>query len=202
MKRILLFIAAGLMMTITAQANEIDLKESNDFKITDSRYRSAQPVLFTYNNVDYAIFPNGKIEFKLPNRNARSTNRRGVNRRYSLNSVSNYSTYRRNYVRYNRSGQAVKIGDTRIYYNSRGDVARVGKLNVAYRNGVLRKVGGLEVQYNRRGKIIAARGHVLVRNNYGRGHDCNDHNFGHFHDQEDDNQDWDNGIYFKRNSKK
>lgn len=202
MKRILLFIAAGLMMTITAQGTEISLNESNDFKITDGRYRSVQPVLFTYNNVDYAIFPNGKIEFELPNRNARSSSRRVVNRRYSVNSVSNYSTYGRNFVRYNRRGQAVKIGSTRIYYNSRGDVARVGNLNVAYRNGVLSKVGGLEVQYNRRGQITAARGHVLVKNNYGRGHDCNDHNFGHFHGEEDDHQDWDNGIYFKRNSKK
>jgi len=159
MKRILLFIAAGLMMTITAQGTEIDLKESNDFKITDSRYK-LQPVLFTYNNVDYAIYANGNIKFELPKRNVRSSNRRGVNRRYNLNSVSNYSTYDKNFVRYNRQGQAVKIGNTRIYYNSKGDVTRVGNIKIAYRNGVLRKVGGLKVQYNRRGQIISSRGHV------------------------------------------
>jgi hypothetical protein len=199
MKRMLLFIAVGLLMTITAQANEICLDESNDFKITNNRYRNVQPVLFTYNNIDYAIFPNGRIEFELPNQNVRSSyNRRGVGRRYQLNAVSYDNNRRRNFVRYNRRGQVSKIGNTRISYNGRGNVARVGALDVLYRNGLVSKVGGLQVLYNRRGQITAARGHVLVRNFYGHGHDCNDHDFGHFGNGNDDNQDWDNGIYFKR----
>jgi hypothetical protein len=203
MKGILLFIAAGLLITITAQANEICETESNDFKINEARYRNAQPVLFTYNNIDYAIFPNGKIEFELPYRNSRSSiNRRGV-RRCPATFDTIYHTSNRNYnrrtIRYNRYGQVSQIGPTHISYNRRNIVSRVGGLDILYRNGVVRKVGGLKVLYNRRGQIVAARGHVLARNFYGHGHHCNDHNFGVFNEYDNDvNQGWDNGIYFKR----
>jgi hypothetical protein len=201
MKRILLFIAAGLMMTITAQANEISLKQTNDFD-NNPRYRTIQPVLFTYNQVDYALFPNGEIEFELAMRRSRSTlNRRSSIRSQNTYNTSNRSSFDRRFVRYNRRGQVTKIGSTRVFYNSLGQVAKVGNLNVHYRNRVLNSVGGLQVLYNRRGEITAARGHVLVRNHYDQGHDCNDHNFGHFDtDDQDDHQDWDNGIYFKRKS--
>lgn len=202
MKRMLLFIAAGLMMMTTAQANEIDLKESNDFKINSTLYRNAQPVLFTYNNVDYAIFPDGRIEFEMPQRNVRSSHyRRSSTRRYNTYSTSILNN-RRQFVRYNRKGQVVKIGNTRLFYNRLGMIKKVGNLDVGYAYGVLNRVGGLEVLYNRRGRMIAARGHVQVRNFYGHGHDCNEHNFGHFSDEEDDHQDWDNGIYFKRKATK
>ena len=196
----LLFIAAGLMMTMTAQANEISLKQTNDFNNNNGRYRNVQPVLFTYNQVDYAIFPNGKIEFELPEYRSRSTvNRRSSIRSHSAYHDSNSSRVDRRFVRYNRRGQVTKIGNTRVFYNSRGKVAKVGNLRVQYRNNVLNSVGGLQVLYNRREQITAARGHVLVRNHYGRGHDCNDHNFGHFDtDAHGDHQDWDSGIYFKR----
>jgi hypothetical protein len=201
MKRILLFIAAGLMMTITAQAKEISLKQTNDFD-NNGRYRTMQPVLFTYNQVDYALFPNGEIEFELPMRRSRSTlNRRSSIRSQNIYTASNRSSFDRGFVRYNRRGQVTKIGTTRVFYNHLGQVAKVGNLNVHYRNRVLNSVGGLQVLYNRRGEITAARGHVLVRSYYGRGHDCNDHNFGHFDtDDQDDHQNWDNGIYFKRKS--
>ncbi|AGC77436.1 hypothetical protein LX97_01733 [Nonlabens dokdonensis] len=199
MKRMLLFIATSLMMITTAQANEIDLKESNDFKMNQTIYRNVQPVLFTYNNVDYAIFPDGRIEFEVPQGNTRSNYyRRSTSRRYTTYSTSLLNN-RRQFVRYNRRGQVVKIGNTRLFYNRLGAIQKVGTLNVGYAYGVVNRVGGLEVLYNRRGRLIAARGHVLVRNFYGHGHDCNDHNFGEFID---DHQDWDDGIYFKRKATK
>jgi hypothetical protein len=200
MKRMLLCIAVVMMIMTTAQASEIGLEENNDFPPRSNRYRNVQPVLFTYNHVDYAIFPNGKVEFELPQRAAVRNNRQ-VTRRYDVYRRSNRN-YRSSFVRYNRYGQVTKIGNTRISYNSRGNVARIGTLNVSYRYGALSNVGGLQVLYNRRGQITAARGHVLVRNFYGHGHDCSDHDFGHFNNgHDDDHQDWDDGVYFERKAK-
>ncbi|WP_124979823.1 hypothetical protein [Nonlabens xiamenensis] len=201
MKKMLLFIAVGLMTMTTAQAAENHLNETNDFPPRNHRYRNVQPVLFTYNNVDYAIFPDGRVDFELPNHRW-NNQRSSVNRRYHVNR-SNIRNRQNGLVRYNHIGQVVKIGPTRIFYNGRGNVAKIGRLKVNYRRGVLSGVGGLKVLYNRRGQITAARGHVLVRDFYGHGHDCNDHDFGHFHNDQqfDDRQDWDNGVYFKRKIK-
>jgi len=144
MKTRLLFTAVSvfLMMT-TAQATEDVQSHNNEenFKGIMTGYRNAQPVLFQFNGVDYAVFPDG----------------------------------------------------TRISYFPNGQVARVGRLRMDYQgfNAVLRQVGGLEVRYNRRGQLIAARGCV---NN--REVDCRFQEFGTFQDADQDA--WDDGIFFKR----
>lgn len=53
--------AAGLMMMTTAQANEVLVNQDN-LQGELTRYRNAQPVLFALNNVDYAVFPDGRVE--------------------------------------------------------------------------------------------------------------------------------------------
>lgn len=189
MKNMLLWIAMGVLALPAAQASEISLDQNNDFIITNSRRAGTQPILFAYNNVNYALFPDGRLDFETPVNNA--FNRRSNFRRYRGNSS------RWNNIRYNRYGQVVQVGTTRIFYNNNGLVARIGQLDVDYYRGLVSRLGGLEVRYNNRGRLIAARGHVLVRNHYGWGHDCSTHDFGDFneHDHQDD---WDDGIFFKR----
>jgi len=63
MKKFLLFIAAGLMMT-TAQA--INQTTDGPIKGYSKRYNKVQPVLFTYDNIDFAMYPDGQLEFELP----------------------------------------------------------------------------------------------------------------------------------------
>jgi len=132
MKTRLLFTAVSvfLMMT-TAQATEDVQSHNNEenFKGIMTGYRNAQPVLFQFNGVDYAVFPDGSLQYELPQRMI--TRQRGN--------------------RWNR----------------------------------------LEVRYNRRGQLIAARGCV---NN--REVDCRFQEFGTFQDADQDA--WDDGIFFKR----
>lgn len=184
----ILFIAAGLMMMTTAQANEV-LASQDNLKGELTRYRNAQPVLFALNGIDFAVFPDGRVEFELP-RTVQTYGNRSSNRRYDRNRRS-YNRSRAA-VRYNRKGQVTKIGTTRISYFASGQVARIGHLNMDYthRSGVLNQVGGLQVRYNRNGRLIAARGQVNLRDRLSHNQD-----FGHF---PDDNSDWDDGVFFKR----
>jgi hypothetical protein len=192
MKNILLWIAMVVLTLPVAQASEISLDEKSDFTIFHSLRGGVQPVLFAYNNVNFALFPDGRLDFEAPNR-------RAVNRRANYRNTR-FNSFRNNNIRYNRNGQLVKIGNTRVFYNRLGNVIQIGQLDVDYFNGMLYRVGGLEVQYNRRGRLIAARGHVLERFHYGRGHDCDTHDFGDWRSNNYQNQDdWDDGIFFKRN---
>lgn len=194
MKKMILFIAASLMIMTTAQASEI-LETQDNLKGELTRYRNAQPVLFALNGIDYAIFPDGHVEFELPRnfRNYGNRNNRGNNRRYDINRRTS-SRNNRGLVRYNRRGQVTRIGDTRISYFGSGQVARIGHLNMDYtrRGGVLNQVGGLEVRYNRRGQLVAARGQINFRDRLTHNQD-----FGHF---DDDSRDWNDGVFFKRNN--
>ncbi|GAK93226.1 hypothetical protein JCM19298_1945 [Nonlabens ulvanivorans] len=191
MKKMILLMAAGLMMMTTAQANEVLVNQDN-LQGELTRYRNAQPVLFALNNVDYAVFPDGRVEFELPNTRQSYGNSNNY-RRYDTNRRSSNRSSNRNFVSYNRKGQVTKIGNTRISYFASGQVARIGHLNMDYtrRGGVLNQVGGLEVRYNRNGKLIAARGQVNLRERLTHNQD-----FGHFPD--DNHDDWDDGVFFKR----
>ncbi|WP_146126728.1 hypothetical protein [Nonlabens agnitus] len=189
MKKILLFMAACLMLT-TAQAMDTS---SSDGLIEgySKRYKKVQPVLFTHNFIDFALYPDGRLEFNIPRySNATICIRPAMNRRRSVG-VSQGN------VRYNRLGQLTLINNTRVSYNRDGTVARIGRLDVDYYRGILDRVGGLEVRYDKKGRLIAARGHVDVYADLGRRHDCASHNFGHFDDGYARN-DWDDGVYFKR----
>lgn len=193
MKKMLLFIAAGLMMMTTAQAIEI-FETQDHLRGEFTRYRNAQPVLFALNGIDFAVFPDGHVEFEIPHNVRVNRNRGNNNRRYELNRRSSIRN-NRGFVRYNRRGQVTRIGQTRISYFPSGQVARIGHINMDYtrRGAVLNQVGGLEVRYNRNGRLVAARGQVNLRDRLTHNQD-----FGHFNDN---NQgDWDDGIFFKRNT--
>lgn len=190
MKKRLLFIAVSvILMMTTAQASEVTSDvTTNDLKGYFNPYRNAQPVLFQLNGIDYAIFPDGSLQYELPERSFARNNR--------LNRRSNFYTRfnnRRGFVRHNRLGQVTRIGNTRISYFPNGQVARIGHLRTDYvgRNGVLRQIGGLEVRYNRRGQLIAARGCVDQRLA-----DCTFQSFGTFQDA--DQNAWDDGFFFKK----
>lgn len=194
MKKMLLFIAAGLLMMTTAQANEILVNQDNS-KGELTRYRNAQPVLFALNGIDYAVFPDGRVEYELPRSSQTYGDRSSNYRRYNVNRRSTDRS--RGFVSYNRSGQVTKIGNTRISYFASGQVARIGHLSMDYtrRGGVLNQVGGLQVRYNRNGKLVAARGQVNLRDRLSHSQD-----FGHFNDNNTD--DWDDGVFFKTTTTK
>ncbi|BAO55688.1 hypothetical protein [Nonlabens marinus] len=194
MKKIILFVAAGLLMMTTAQA--IERTNDGPIKGYSKRYQKVQPVLFTYENVDYAIYPDGHLEFEVP--------RYVTNAHYSRRATDNRrGSYARQNLQYNRYGQVTFINGTRVFYNRNGQVARLGALDVDYHRGILDRVGGLDVRYNRNGKLIAARGHVNIYADLGYRHDCSSHNFGHVdvHGYAQNDRDWDEGVYFKRGKK-
>ncbi|WP_167342184.1 hypothetical protein [Nonlabens sp. SY33080] len=180
MKKVLLFMALGLMSLNYASAFEINKSDSHDFENHNRRIRNSQAVIFNHRGVDYAISPTGRLSFDA---GIRSSDRRIRGRRVAT---------RNNLIRYNRYGEVTKIGNTRIFYDSRGRVRKVGNIRVDYTRGWLSRVGGLDVRYNRRGKLIAARGYVNPYRNSGTNQD-----FGHFPDEDDA---FDNGVFFERKS--
>ncbi|AZQ43905.1 hypothetical protein [Nonlabens ponticola] len=165
MKKLLLFMAAGLMMT-TAQATDQNIEGPIDG--FSNRYRWMEPVTFSMNQADFYVYPDGHIEFDLRRNNQiYHYSRRAVDRRRGL---------RGRQVRYNRQGLPIRVNNTQIFYDRRGRVTQIGRVDVGYHRGTLDYVGGLDVRYHRNGQLLAARGQVKFWKNYGR----NDRRFRNF----------------------
>lgn len=216
MKKIAILFTAVLMgLTSVSAAENSSAQLTKDLDLT-SRYRYTQPVTFIERGVEFLIFADGRFDF---NTNVISLRRAGLyfqrnTRRRSINvPIGTPGTLKHHYgsrgilVNHDRLGRLKRVGNVFINYDQYGRIKRVGSVNVSYRQGFLRQVGGLKLQYNRNGRLIHTKGFVN-RNNQ----DCNfcgnaecdiDHRerFDDFNRWENDYIDNDNFYYFKQNGK-
>ena len=132
---------------MTAQANEVTNLDHNN--TTGIRYNAPQQsIKFVQRGVKFIVFPNGEFDFKFLNtqnqgrrgHNAPGTvysNRRN-NRYVSYDYFGNVTKVGRNFIYYNRNcdvnqignitlryrqGRLVRVGNLRIFYNRRGNIA-------------------------------------------------------------------------------
>ncbi|WP_431157900.1 hypothetical protein [Winogradskyella poriferorum] len=222
-KMVLLFTMLLMGLTTVTASEKYSVKTSNDLDIT-SRYRYAQPILFVERGVEFLIFADGSFDFNTdifyaPRRDVYYKNRR--NRRSGSIGAPGHVYTRSNrgtLVRHDRLGRVRRVGNVFINYDRFGRIIRAGSVYMDYRRGLLRQVGNLRVQYNRRGFMVGTRGQVNF-NNPGHGiYGFNDFESGRFSnnprgqrnqrwnddwDDDDWDEDWDDDhyYYYKKNGK-
>ncbi len=212
MKKITLLVAMLIGLT-SVQASEIVSElDSKDLRI-NKRYRYTQPVVFVERGVEFLIFPNGEFDFNtdihygydMYYRN--KGKRRNINATYGAPGVRmNYSRGGGVYVAHNRFGQVRRIGNVFINYDHVGRVKRIGSVYLKYRHGRLKQVGGLHLQYNRKGKLINSWGDIN-RSNQGCGF-CGTYGCSADHYQDDYQDNWyddnwydDDYYYYRKGGK-
>ncbi|WP_298540697.1 hypothetical protein [uncultured Aquimarina sp.] len=159
MKKMILFIAAMLLVGTAAQA--ADQKMSDQLDRVTKRYRYAQPIVFVEGGVTFFVYPNGEIDFKTPRR--RNYNHLDWNsRNYNSPGHSRSSRYNNRFtVRHDYYGRLKRVGLTTIGYNRFDQVRRIGSVLMRYnRRGKLAQIGGLRVYYGKRGRIRHIEGNI------------------------------------------
>ncbi|GAA0719869.1 hypothetical protein GCM10009430_19410 [Aquimarina litoralis] len=164
MKKVILFIAAMLLVGTAAQA--ADQKKSDQVDRVTKRYRYAKPIVFVENGVKFLVYPNGEVDFRTPRRrnysnwdwNSSNYNSPGHNRNYRRH--SNRFT-----VKYDYYGRLKRVGLITMGYNRFDQVRRIGSVLIRYnRRGKVAKIGGLHIYYGKRGKIRYIEGNVHYYN--------------------------------------
>ncbi|MBW1295124.1 hypothetical protein [Aquimarina litoralis] len=160
MKKVILFIAAMLLVGTAAQA--ADQKKTDQVDRVTKRYPYVQPIVFVENGVKFLVYPNGEVDFRTPRRrNYQNLNWNSSN----FNSPGRTRDYRRHSnrftVRYDYYGRLKRVGLITIGYNRFDQVRRIGSVLIRYnRRGKVSKIGGLHIYYGKRGRIRHIEGHV------------------------------------------
>ena len=173
MKKITLVLAAMLlsMTSATAKKATTDL-DQKDLRITN-RYRYSQPILFVERGIEFLVFPSGEFDFNTDkmygerNRFYKRRKNHRANIKYAHGSPGvriNYNRQRGVYVSHDRFGRVGRVGNTFVNYDSYGRVKRIGSVNMKYRHGKLKQVGGLQIRYNRWGDMVSLNGTVNYSN--------------------------------------
>lgn len=156
MKKLLL--AVLFLGGLTAQANTVtDLDHTAKKGI---RYNQPQSITFVERGVQFTVFVNGQFDF---NRNrSRYQNSNTGRRGYGVNAPGHtygvsYPYAHNTFVRYDRNGNAHKVGRNQIRYNRQGKVNQIGSVTLRYKNGRLVRAGDTQIVYNRRGRIVQLR---------------------------------------------
>lgn len=146
MKRVLLVFASVLIGLTTASAKELNKTELK-IKLNKKNYRYAQPIVFMERGVEFLIFPDGSFDFNTNKNQYDDTYYRANSRRSSINRS------------YRGPNSRIKYSATR--YPNRGiSISRD-------RNGTVRRIGNVHLNYDRNGRITRA-GTVFMNYNRGR----------------------------------
>ena len=151
MKNVVLLIAAlvlGTASTMAATAeNKVALRNA---------YNYNNSFIFVENGITFSVYPDGEFDFYVDN--YISGRRNGV----TFNSGFDYSPY----AQYDDYGAVIQVENVPIYYDYYGRVNQIGSVDINYRNGRVRRVGGLHVYYNNRGLYDYHTGYINVYNRY------------------------------------
>lgn len=164
MKKAVLFVAVfltGITTQTFAQQNNVIYKPG-----TNNRYYDSQEISFVENGVLYLVNTIGTFHFReisKPYPDLRS--RRNYNTIYypSAPGHVNYIHNRRDnrsMIRTDQSGRIRAIGETTINYQRNGKVKRIGGITMQYHRGRLIRIGNMQIEYNRRGLIRNTIGYI------------------------------------------
>ncbi len=146
MKRVLLF--AGLLLGYITTASAVELtnqKSSQNATIIKSK-RYAQPIIFLERGVEFLVFPDGSFDFNTNVRNVFYNYRHKNRRRASTNSI--YRGPNTGLHSFNKNRGVIISRD---------------------RNGNVRRIGNVHLNYDRFGRITRA-GSVFIDYSRGRRH--------------------------------
>ena len=125
-------------------------------------YTYQKSIIFVENGISFSVYPDGEFDFYINNRVNVGA---GINVGYTsvtFNSGFNYNPY----VQYDDYGAIIQVENVPVYYDYYGRVSQIGDVNIWYRNGRVRRVGGLRVFYNNYGYFDHFTGYINVYNRF------------------------------------
>jgi hypothetical protein len=184
MKKFVLFNAMVLLTLTSATVSAGNAVSRGEDQYNATHFRFAQPIQFVERGITFLIFPDGSFDFNTESfgqsyqtemyyRTPLNTRRgNAVNVTFGAPGTVNrvhYATPRNNgvLIQHDIDGKVRRIGNVFINYDREGRIKRAGTVYMSYmrgRNGSLRQVGGLRVNYNVWGEIVHITGVVNAFN--------------------------------------
>lgn len=126
--------------------------------VSDTYRNAPSSIIFTEQNVEFAIYPDGQFDFYFRNPSV-VIRRPGVN--ISYNAGYNYNPY----LQFDDYGAVIQIESVPVYYDYYGRISRAGNVLITYnRFGRLSNVGGMYISYNTYGRFGHFRGYINRHN--------------------------------------
>lgn len=147
MKRLVLLFAGLLIGLATASAAELNSQKQNKTLDKTKNYRYVQPIIFMERGIEFLIFPDGSFDFN-------------TNTSTALSKGSEFN----NNLYYKNNSKRGSINTNIKYSNS--SINR-GVPIIRDRNGKIRRIGNVFLNYDRYGNITRA-GSVFIQYNKGR----------------------------------
>jgi len=138
MKKLLLIMTAVFLGTTMTKA------ETLEDKVVINSFNYGNSFIFVENGVTFSVYPDGEFDFYINNQVNVNVGARIGNVGVTFNSGRDYNAY----VQYDDYGAILQVESVPVYYDDYGRVAQIGDINVTYRNGRVRRVGGLVAYYN------------------------------------------------------
>ena len=150
MKNLVLLFTAMLLNTsgvFAAGTNEDKVAIRNAYNFNNS-------FIFVENGITFSVFPDGEFDFYIDN--LVNGSRNGI----TFNSGFDYSPY----AQYDDYGAVIQVENIPIFYDYYGRVNQIGDVDINYRNGRVRRLGGMNVFYNNRGFYDYHTGFINIYN--------------------------------------
>ncbi len=138
MKKFVLIITAVLFGTAMANA------ATAEDKVATVNRNAVNSFIFVEDGVTFSVYPDGEFDFFIDNRVNLALGARAGNVGITFNSGFDYNPF----VQYDDYGAIIQIENVPVFYDFYGRVDQIGNININYRNGLVRRVGGLNVFYN------------------------------------------------------
>ena len=139
MKRVLLFIAALVLLTTVSEAkNEINPGKKTPMVKTEY----TQPIVFVENGIKFSVQTNGEFRFSKLNYTKIYSHR---NTRLERNRAA--------HVERDFYGRIIKVDNVPIFYDRYGNVTQIGTIDLKYKKNKLVKIGGLHIVYHPHGAV-------------------------------------------------
>ena len=145
MKTKVLYLAALFLIGAAAQAKTPPTVQKS-VNIEVKSHSPFAPVAVIENGIEFLIYPNGTVDFNMP-RSSVNIGRRSVKEIRSNKSVviNKRGIYRPGYVRYDRAGRLIQVGNVPLFYKQNGKIARVGNSNIKYKKGRIVRIGNIKM---------------------------------------------------------
>ena len=115
---------------------------SGEMAVNSFRYGNS--FIFNENGITFSVYPDGEFDFFIDNQVNVGVGARVGNVGITFNSGFNYNPF----VQYDDFGAVVQVENVPIFYDYYGRVSQIGGVDIRYRNGFVRRVGGLNVFWN------------------------------------------------------
>lgn len=140
MKKFVPFLAVLFLAAFGAQAANV----SEDRLVPNYVRGYGNSFIFVEDGITFSVYPDGEFDFYIDNRVNVGVGARIGNVGITFNSGYNYNPF----VQYDDYGAVIQVENVPIFYDAFGRVSQIGNVDIWYRNGRVRRLGGLHVYWN------------------------------------------------------